>query len=71
MKRRRETRSAMGADGEAAGESGSTVETEYDLGRMVEETVARPGGIQRLSVGVLIPAPVGGGGAPSCARSWR
>jgi len=58
VKRHRETRNATSADGDYAGESGSTVETEYDLGRMVEEIVARPGGIERLSVGVLLAAPL-------------
>lgn len=35
--------------------SNSTTEVEYEYGRSVEEVIAAPGGISRLSVGVVVP----------------
>ena len=32
-----------------------TTDTEYDYGRRVEQVVAAPGGVTRLSVGVIVP----------------
>jgi len=37
---------------------GGTTETEYDYGRRVEQVVAAPGGVTRLSVGVIVPGNV-------------
>lgn len=51
--RRRETRSG-GEDMDAGGQNVST-ETEYQLGRAVEQIVETPGQIRRMSVGVLVP----------------
>ena len=39
----------------AAPGSNSTTEVEYEFGRRVEEVVTAPGGIRRLSIGVLVP----------------
>jgi flagellar M-ring protein FliF len=41
------------------GAGGSTVETEYQSGRTVEQVVSMPGAIRRISVGVLLPNDVG------------
>lgn len=49
---------ALAAPASASGLN-STTEVEYEFGRRVEEVVARPGGIRRLSVGVLVPRHVG------------
>jgi flagellar M-ring protein FliF len=35
-----------------------TSETEYDYGRSVEQVVAAPGGVTRLSVGVIVPGAI-------------
>jgi flagellar M-ring protein FliF len=51
--RRRETRTPSGSS--VNGES-STTDIEYQFGRSVEQLVERPGGITRLSVGVVVPA---------------
>jgi flagellar M-ring protein FliF len=32
-----------------------TTDTEYDYGRRVEQVVAAPGGVTRLSIGVIVP----------------
>jgi len=37
----------------------STTEVEYELGKRVEQVVSTPGGIQRVSVGVIVPPGVG------------
>lgn len=58
VKRQRETRNWTGPEGEKVGDGGLSTETEYDLGRSIEETVATPGGIARVSVGVLLPGPM-------------
>jgi len=34
----------------------STTETEYQIGKTVEQVVSQPGGLQRVSVGVVVPA---------------
>ena len=41
-------------DNEPAATRGTT-DTEYDYGRRVEQVVAAPGGVTRLSVGVIVP----------------
>lgn len=52
------------ADGEApgerreAGQYNSTLETSYEVSRRVEQIVTAPGGIQRVSVGVVLPRNV-------------
>jgi flagellar M-ring protein FliF len=48
---------ATEADPAAAPVTGtnSTTEVEYEIGRRVEEVVMAPGGIRRISVGVLVP----------------
>jgi len=60
VRRRRETTASAAAfdpassfDGEAAPRG--TTDTEYDYGRRVEQVVAAPGGVTRLSVGVIVP----------------
>ena len=57
VKMRRETRNWTGLE-EEGGDGGVTTETQYDLGHSIEEVVAMPGAIERLSVGVLIPGPI-------------
>jgi flagellar M-ring protein FliF len=49
--RRRESRAPGSSDS-----GNSTTEVEYQFGRSVEQLVERPGGIVRLSVGVVVPA---------------
>lgn len=53
--RRRES-NAPGAGGTSAKGGNSTTDVEYQFGRSVEQLVERPGGIVRLSVGVVVPA---------------
>jgi flagellar M-ring protein FliF len=50
----------MAADPNSGFEEGAAVsrgstDTEYDYGRRVEQVVAAPGGVTRLSVGVIVP----------------
>lgn len=52
---RRETRSSNGADASHKGTK-VTTEVEYRLGRQVDQIVSGPGSIERISVGVLVPA---------------
>src|SRR5262245_58973820 len=52
------------ADGEAAaaredGNLNSTVETNYEVSRRVEQIVTSPGSIRRVSVGIVLPRSVG------------
>jgi len=60
VRRRRQTTSgaiadpASGFDNAPAAPRG-TSDTEYDYGRSVEQVVAAPGGVTRLSVGVIVP----------------
>jgi len=46
-----------GYDGveESGGQSASTSEVEYQSGRRVAQTISQPGGVRRVSVGVLLP----------------
>lgn len=37
----------------------STMEVEYEYGRKVEQVIAAPGGITRLSIGVVVPGDLG------------
>src|SRR5262245_6006172 len=64
----RQTRPASGslkvADTEAAsaredGQYNSTLETSYEVSRRVEQIVTSPGGIRRISVGIVLPRSVG------------
>ena len=61
VRRRRQTNGgAMPGDPssgfeEAAAVTRGTTDTEYDYGRRVEQVVAAPGGVTRLSVGVIVP----------------
>ena len=57
VKMRRETRNWTGLE-EEGGDGGVTTEIQYDLGHSVEEVVAMPGAIERLSIGVLLPGPI-------------
>ena len=61
VRRRRQTTggtlpgdSSAGFD-EVAAVTRGTTDTEYDYGRRVEQVVAAPGGVTRLSVGVIVP----------------
>jgi flagellar M-ring protein FliF len=59
-RRRQTTGGTMPADAtsgfdEAAAVTRGTTDTEYDYGRRVEQVVAAPGGVTRLSVGVIVP----------------
>jgi flagellar M-ring protein FliF len=40
---------------DASGMARGSTDTEYDFGRRVEQVVAAPGGVTRLSVGVIVP----------------
>lgn len=42
-------------DKETSGPSNSTTEVDYEYGRSIEQVIAAPGGITRLSIGVVIP----------------
>jgi flagellar M-ring protein FliF len=63
----RQTRSAPAlrvADAEAAaaredGQYNSTVETNFEVSRRVEQIVTSPGSIRRVSVGIVLPRSVG------------
>jgi flagellar M-ring protein FliF len=61
IKHRRQTNTgtaplaAAGVFDEAVNGSRGTTETEYDYGRSVEQVVAAPGGLVRLTVGVVVP----------------
>ena len=46
---------ASGAADEAARYAGSSSEFEFQNGRRVEQTVSKPGGVQKISVAVLLP----------------
>jgi flagellar M-ring protein FliF len=39
--------------------SGSTLEVEYEYGRRVEEVIAAPGAVKRITVGVIVPPRIG------------
>jgi len=39
----------------ASGEANSTTEVEYEVGKSIEQVVTSPGGIRRVSVGVIVP----------------
>jgi flagellar M-ring protein FliF len=64
VRRRRQTTGANVAADPASGfDAGApvargTTDTEYDYGRSVEQVVAAPGGVTRLSVGVIVPGTV-------------
>lgn len=51
---KRESRN-WGGQGEERTDGAVTTETQYDMSRRVEQIVEMPGGIVRLSVGVLVP----------------
>jgi flagellar M-ring protein FliF len=64
-RRRQSTGANVAADPASGFESGAPVargvtDTEYDYGRSVEQVVAAPGGVTRLSVGVIVPGSVDG-----------
>ena len=48
---------------EATASTRGTTDTEYDYGRRVEQVVAAPGGVTRLSVGVIVPGATDPGDA--------
>ncbi|HEY6124771.1 MAG TPA: flagellar basal-body MS-ring/collar protein FliF [Steroidobacteraceae bacterium] len=58
-RRRQTTGGAMAVDASAFDDAGAgargSIDTEYDYGRRVEQVVAAPGGVTRLSVGVIVP----------------
>jgi flagellar M-ring protein FliF len=59
-RRRQTTGGTMAADptsgfDDAAAVTRGVTDTEYDYGRRVEQVVAAPGGVTRLSVGVIVP----------------
>jgi flagellar M-ring protein FliF len=59
-RRRQTTAGAAPADPasgfeDAASLTRGTTDTEYDYGRRVEQVVAAPGGVTRLSIGVIVP----------------
>lgn len=59
-RRRQTTGGAMPADAQTTFDNEpavarGTTDTEYDYGRRVEQVVAAPGGVTRLSVGVIVP----------------
>ncbi|MES9816758.1 MAG: flagellar basal-body MS-ring/collar protein FliF [Candidatus Thiodiazotropha sp.] len=56
MVRKRESRSQTGTKNKQKGGGELNMEVEYRLGRSVAQIVSTPGGIERLSVGVLVPA---------------
>jgi flagellar M-ring protein FliF len=62
VRRRRQTNVENGADPVSgfatAAVARGTSETEYDYGRSVEQVVAAPGSVTRLSVGVIVPGNV-------------
>jgi len=43
----------------AAHASNSTTDVDYEYGRSIEQVIAAPGGITRLSVGVIVPGELG------------
>lgn len=56
------TRVVNGDPEYAAGASpalNSTTEVEYELSKRIEQIVSTPGGIRRVSVGVIVPRPMG------------
>jgi flagellar M-ring protein FliF len=65
VRRRQTTQQASGIGGlstagDAAIKSPAAIsaEVEYQLGRKVEQVVSTPGGIRRISVGLLLPGPI-------------
>jgi len=61
VRRRRQTTAGAGSLDPAStfqdtAEPRGTTDTEYDYGRRVEQVVAAPGSLTRLSVGVIVPA---------------
>jgi flagellar M-ring protein FliF len=65
--RRRETTQPASGFGAALSPAGDTIksnaaattsEVEYQLGRKVEQVVSAPGGVRRISVGVLLPSHI-------------
>lgn len=63
VRRRRETSAGVAAFDPVSSFQGETAprgttDTEYDYGRRVEQVVAAPGGVTRLSVGVIVPGVV-------------
>jgi flagellar M-ring protein FliF len=67
VRRRRQTTGGLATDpastfdATAAAVARGTTDTEYDFGRSVEQVVAAPGGVTRLSVGVIVPGDVDAG----------
>ncbi len=65
VRRRRQTTGGIATDPASTFEAATaaaargTTDTEYDFGRSVEQVVAAPGGVTRLSVGVIVPGNVG------------
>lgn len=52
------TKAAVGGDAQytaASPELNSTTEVEYEIGKSIEQIVTSPGGIRRVSVGVIVP----------------
>jgi flagellar M-ring protein FliF len=67
VRRRRQTTGGLASDPTSTFEAATaaavrgTTDTEYDFGRSVEQVVAAPGGVTRLSVGVIVPGNVDAG----------
>ena len=67
VRRRRQTTGGMPLADPASGFDDATAvargtsDTEYDYGRRVEQVVAAPGGVTRLSVGVIVPGATDAG----------
>ena len=59
VRRRRQTTAGTALDPAATFQEDTaprgTTDTEYDYGRRVEQVVAAPGGVTRLSIGVIVP----------------
>ena len=47
-----------------------TTDTEYDYGRRVEQVVAAPGGVTRLSIGVIVPGQHRISPRSNASRTW-
>jgi flagellar M-ring protein FliF len=63
VRRRRQTTAGNVTDPNTGFDNGQEVargtsDTEYDYGRSVEQVVAAPGGVTRLSVGVIVPGAI-------------
>jgi flagellar M-ring protein FliF len=53
-----ESASVVATEPAASGPGNSSTEVEYEYGRKVEQVISAPGGIARLSVGIVVPGDI-------------